>query len=247
MATDNRRTVYAITVYPDSTDIDRMIRKVKRLHIASALSPLHDSDTYEQEDVEDYEERKKDGNVDEGEEAPEVGKPKKPHYHWMISFGRTKKSVKQVLDIVHTFAPTVKWVQPIYSWEKYLQYFCHQNDPDKAQYAPADVRGFCGADLSPLWAVTDADCMSALGQILNWVRMHSLYNWDEVVDVVMEIGNASQIQAMRQNQYLIKSYCDSIYEKSMGKRQSFASVNEVVKKILGNPDPVTGEIAACAA
>lgn len=242
MATDNRHTAWACILYPESTDIERFILAAKRFHVASALSPLHAFDEYDEADLDDYLTREKEKWLNEGERRPIVGVRKKEHYHWMVTFGRQKKSAAQVLKMIEKYAPTVKYVEPVTSVAKYLQYFTHQNDPDKYQYSPNDVRSFCGFDLSPLWSVTEAQEVEGMTVIIGWCREYGLVNWCDVVDLVLELGNAEYVTAMRQNQYLIKSYCESLHEVNTGKKPMSVNIEHVADQIRRGYDPNTGEL-----
>ena len=245
MATDTRTTSYAITLYQESCDIGRFISHVKHLHVPNALSPLHDSDIYDDADVDRYQQRVKDKTVAPDEDVPEVGKLKKPHYHWCVSFGRQKKSAAQVLELIRDVAPTVRWAEPLGSFTGYLRYLIHLDDPEKFRYDVNDIQAFCGCDLSPLWRVTEQQSNGAMAEILAWCRQYGIYSWCDVVDIVMGIGSTDLIKAMQTNQYLIKSYCDSIYLKHSGKMPDNIDTEKVIALIRKGNSP-TGELKVVA-
>lgn len=245
MAADSRVSSYAITIYPQSTDMAAFKARVKHLYTPNALSPLHCNDTYDEEDVTRYQERLKLGMVAPEEDVPEVGKKKKEHYHWVVSFGNVKKSARQVLELIRDVAPTVKWAEPVGNFRGYLRYLIHMDDPEKYQYDVNEIQAFCGCDLSPLWKINKQQSNSATFEILNYCRSYGLYNWCDIVDMVWLLGNPDLIEALQQNQYLIKSYCESLYAKHSGKMPSDVDINSLVRKIQEGHSP-TGELKVVA-
>lgn len=120
-----------------------------------AVSPLHDKDTYTDEDVRNWCRRHID--PDTGEVAdeytntqPKVGDPKKPHFHLIliVKGPQTREDfTAMLLDLV--------WIMPN-KWQRVVhldtmtRYLAHMDNPEKAQYSCFDVMGWGGFNLKPL-------------------------------------------------------------------------------------------------
>lgn len=153
-------------------DYETVCRVLRDLHIKAALSPLHDSDTYSESDVEEWRERHKDkdGKVmtEDGRGVPlvppEVGQPKPPHWHVICTFGGPKSldQLRRMFEPLH-----VRAFYTVESKDGLLRYFCHLDDPDKAQYDRQDVTAFGGMDLSALYDVAASDERQAMFDLID--------------------------------------------------------------------------------
>lgn len=104
---------FATVVYPESAPADWMDR-LNDYHVAALVSPLHDRDTNPS------------------------GEPKKPHYHVMLIFEGPKEFETQVKPIFDDIGGVGR--EMVNSARGYARYLCHLDNPEKAQYDPAEVR-----------------------------------------------------------------------------------------------------------
>lgn len=117
--------------------------------------PIHDRDYFTADDVWSWCEERIDpetGDLDLAyiNDAPYVGKPKKPHVHLYFHADTrcTAMDMNDLMDGLFPMRPTI--------WERCLskngsiRYFAHLDSPEKAQYSPYDVIGFGGLKLDAL-------------------------------------------------------------------------------------------------
>ena len=116
---------YAYIFYPESAP-ENWRDRLSELGVPCIVSPLHD----------------KDKNPD--------GSPKEEHYHAMFMFSGVK-TYQQVLNVVG-WLNGVAHVEPVNDTRSMARYFCHLDNPSKAQYSTDDVLCFGGADYLELIA-----------------------------------------------------------------------------------------------
>jgi hypothetical protein len=139
---DNRARWWTIIVYPDSAP-DNWQDIISEGMTQWACSPLHDADT--------------DG-TDES--------TKKPHWHIMIHYEGKKafSTVKMLADAICAPVPRV-----INSPSAMARYLIHLDQPDKHQYAYADIQQFNGMDLSEYFRPTSAQRTKIIADMQHWV------------------------------------------------------------------------------
>lgn len=140
-----RTRVFAAVVYPDSAPDDWKERLTQE-HVAVLISPLHD----------------KDKNPD--------GTQKKPHYHVLVMFDGVK-SLNQVDELWERVLGDnrVKHYETVNSTRGYARYLCHKDNPEKAQYADADVVALGGADYEEIISLPSDD-YAVLDQIFEYLE-----------------------------------------------------------------------------
>lgn len=112
---------FAFLIYPESWETWE--RDLKTLHMPIVVSPLHDRDVWTDED--------------EKENSEHVaGELKKPHRHAIISWGNAT-TINAAVTMLAPFG--INYVEPVGSYPGYCRYLAHLDDPDKAQYDPAEV------------------------------------------------------------------------------------------------------------
>lgn len=151
-SSQERNRCFATIVYPESAPKDWR-EKLSSTHIMALVSPLHDRDTYESDQQEK--------------------KIKKPHFHIMVYF-EGKKSIKQVQEIFDQIGGV--GCEIVGSKTGYARYLCHLDDPEKAQYAPTDVRGYGGADFYN-WANMDTNPMLFIPEIMDFIERHDIISF----------------------------------------------------------------------
>lgn len=136
---DNRTRNWVFVVYPESAP-ENWLDVLRDMFVPGYISPLHDQDT----------------NAD--------GEPKKAHHHVVLTFSG-KKSFEQVQEITDQLnAPRP---EPCKDVRAYARYLIHADNPEKAQYSPADVVELGGADyLEKIKSAADTD--TALDEMMDW-------------------------------------------------------------------------------
>lgn len=244
MASDERKTAYSIIVYPDSTDIEALRDYLRGEHVRACLSPLHDKDVYDSADVRKWEKRQKEGTLEpEYRQKPIEHALKKPHYHLLLSFGRVKKSPAQVLSFLRPAIPTVAWAEPVVDLHTMTRYQCHLDEHgDKALYSIDECESFCGYDLSPLYAVTKGEKRSSAMQICQWCETYHIYDFVDLVQLCIELGDPSLFDTAREYSYFFKTYMESLLYRSKYEGEKL-DVKGVAAEILFDRNQ-TGEIQA---
>lgn len=140
-STDTRARNFCFVVAEESAP-ENWIKTLDDEHVPAFISPLHCDD------------------------KTADGKAKFHHWHIIVMF-RGKKSVKQVRELAHKVGAVNDYVQICKDLRGYARYLCHLDDPNKAQYNPADVISLGGADyISTIGTSEDTD--TALSEIMDF-------------------------------------------------------------------------------
>lgn len=139
--------------YPDSLP-ENWLEQLADLCVPFAVSPLHDQD------------------------KTELGEPKKPHYHVLLSF-RSVKSFEQIKEITDRLGAPIP--QPCNETRGLVRYFLHLDHPNKAQYSRDDIIAGCGFDLENALQATATEEEEILDEICdflenNWVTEFAVAN-----------------------------------------------------------------------
>jgi hypothetical protein len=144
---------FACVIYPDSAPED-WLKRLEDTFIPAIVSPLHDKDV----------------NPD--------GTPKKAHYHVMIMYDgpRTLKQAKRLLSDVGAANGHAEVVNTVSGTARY---FCHLDNPDKAQYNIKDVKELSGIDYLYL-TNRDSDKLKILGDIQDFIDRNMVYSFAQL-------------------------------------------------------------------
>lgn len=124
---------WATIIYTD-TDIVTIDKALKNLHVPCALSPLHNRDIVNDEEV-------KSGLCNEITNVI----LKEPHYHLLCCFPNSisEKSFRYLLE--HKLGNLhYKGAEMVRSEKGYGRYLIHLDNPEKAQYNRKDIMYYCG-------------------------------------------------------------------------------------------------------
>lgn len=144
---------WTFVLYPDSCP-KNWLDIIREELVPFAVSPLHDRD------------------------KTELGEPKKPHYHILLSF-RSVKTFEQIKEI------TDKLNQPIPQSCKdtrgLVRYFLHLDHPNKAQYERKDIISGGGFDIENALQATATEEEEILDTICdfleeNWITEFAAAN-----------------------------------------------------------------------
>lgn len=136
---EKRKRNWVFVVYPESAP-ENWREQLRALLVPGYISPLHSDDI----------------NAD--------GSKKKPHWHVLLTFKGLKsfEQVKEITDSLHAPGP-----QPCKDIRAYARYLCHLDNPEKAQYQPAEVESLGGNDyLETIKSAADTD--TALSEMMDW-------------------------------------------------------------------------------
>lgn len=139
---------YGTIVYPESAP-ENWQSILAEMCIPCFISPLHDKD------------------------IDPMGEPKKPHHHVMIMFDgvKTREQAQEVFDAIGGVGN-----ESVQSIRGYSRYFCHLDNPEKAQYSPDDVLCYGGADyITTIGLVTDK--YKAIGEMMDFCVNNGVYGY----------------------------------------------------------------------
>lgn len=150
---DMRSRIFATVVYPESAPEDWM-QRLEGTHIAAMVSPLHCMDTLP------------------------TGEQKKAHYHVLWRYAGVK-TIAQAQEVV-TLIGGAGAVEVVSDYRGYSRYLIHLDSPDKAQYAPEDIKCFGGADWAEV-ALSEAERTDAqLDEIEDWIDENGCVSYVEL-------------------------------------------------------------------
>lgn len=176
--------------------LGRLYQYLADLKIPCCCSPVHDKDTYTEEDVRAWCRRHED--PDTGEVAtkytnrtPRVGDEKKSHVHIiLITKGPMyREDFSELLsDLV-----TVK----VTAWEKVLhldtltRYMSHMDDKSKYRYSDFDILGFGGFNLKPLTIKKSDEYVKAMAMasVMEYIEDNGIKYYHSLVKWAKDLGD----------------------------------------------------------
>lgn len=155
---------WAFVVYPESAPEDWR-EQLAKSGIQCAISPLHDQDK----------------NAD--------GEPKKPHYHVILVYGNptTYNNVKGFTN--GQLGQTIP--QPLEQVRGYYRYLTHADNPEKAQYAAADIQTINGFDIRDYVEMTKSEVTKYKRELLAFIRDNDLMEYSDLLDILLDGGEAT--------------------------------------------------------
>ena len=172
--------------------------------VKCVCSPIHNQDKYTEEDVRKWRKRNQD-KLDPltaeilsefDETAPKIGDSKKPHVHMYLTAKGPKggKGWSEIFEDFYPIAPN-RFVK-VPDWEWAVNYCCHRNVPEKYQYNVYDVKGFGGADLSPLLSSNKNNKLVTLNEINQAIVQYNIPNFYRLNKWAFETGDADVISCV---------------------------------------------------
>lgn len=167
-------------VYPESAP-ENWQEILADLRVAAFVSPIHDKD--------------KNPN----------GEPKKAHYHVMMMFEGPKEQ-NLVKSLMEKFGGV--GCEYINSARSNARYFCHLDNPDKAQYKVEDVKCFGGANYTELIA-TPGDKYKLIAEMMDWCETYSVEAYSDLITWA-RVNREDWFQCLCDNgTYVMKEYLKS--------------------------------------
>ncbi len=149
---------WAFVLYPESAP-DGWQDLLADTHIPAFISPLHDRDI------------DADGVI------------KKAHYHVVImSDGPITQN--RANELIEPFCGT-KSAEHIKSLRGYVRYLAHLDNPDKAQYDPAEIIALNGADLADLLKPNTSDNYRIIGEIMCYCEESEIHEFAALVQYAL--------------------------------------------------------------
>lgn len=193
-----RSCIWAFLLYPSSMP-SYSFEFLARCGLPVYVSPLHDQDTFNLEDVLEIREH---GGADANfpglvvyQRLPKVGDLKDPHFHGMIRF-QSKKNPSQVLKFLAPLG--VKFVlalgnklndpsQQSLSWRGYARYLTHRDNPEKAQYSDKDVQVFNAPAYNVTAAMTSSGSKAwLLAPVFDFIKDNEIFDWSFLIDYLRD-------------------------------------------------------------
>lgn len=190
-----------------------------------AVSPIHDRDYFTSDDVWKWCEQHIDpdtGDLDLNyvDNAPYVGKQKKPHCHILI-MGKRARTAEEMTEIFGG----LMYIRPSL-WEKAedpaacICYFAHMHSPEKAQYSPFDIHGFGGISLDALQESSKSEIQEITKVIFDIIDANNVYYFSDLVKAVYQLEDPAAESCLFGRYSLINCYIRSRREKKMDKHLS---------------------------
>lgn len=140
-------------VYPESAP-ENWMDILNDSHIPAIVSPLHDKDI-----------------------NPGTKEPKKAHYHVMLMYEGPKEE-----HIARKIFESIAGVgcEPVNSVRGQARYFCHLDNPEKAQYSASGIKAFSGANYDNLIALP-SDKYKIIGEMIDWVEENDIRSFRDLM------------------------------------------------------------------
>lgn len=191
---------------------------------------------------------------DDWDIEPETGDKvrKKTHAHiiWAYSGPNTPSAADSIaLDILNG-----KPAQPLSSIKGAHRYLTHQDNPEKTQYKPSDIKTLNGFCIDDYVASTKGEVNALYKVIEDIIREQKLEDLADLMDYLTEEGLEDEACFVRFNTYYIDKLLKSIYfrkrkakkdrllELQLEREEWAASQREMLAPYDLKLDPTTGEV-----
>lgn len=151
--TETRTRSWTFVVYPESAP-SSWREQLDELHVRWVEGPLHDRDL----------------NAN--------GEPKKPHIHVLLLFDG-KKSFDQIRELTDALGQPIP--QRCHDARALVRYMAHLDNPEKAQYDPAQIVGHGGADVADMLRPSASERYALIAEMQDWV---DTYQVTELMDLM---------------------------------------------------------------
>ena len=146
---------WAFVLYPESAP-ENWKEIIQISGLVAAISPLHNKDT------------------------DPTGEPKKPHYHIILCYAGPT-SYRVVNQFVNGKLGQPR-PEPIEQVRGYYRYFTHKDNPEKAQYAEADIATINGFDIRDFIELTKSEVDAIRKQLTHLIIDEDIYEYSVFVD-----------------------------------------------------------------
>ena len=208
-------------VYPDSAP-DNWRELVQETFLEAYISPIHDKDV----------------NPD--------GSPKKAHYHVVLAWPgpTTFTNAKNIMkDFGGVIQPKV-----IGSLRGVCRYLCHMDNPEKAQYSPADVVCYNGADWETVINLK-SDKYISIEEMQDFCDKYKITSFLKLNTYARAHRKADWFRCLCDSgAYIMREYCKSL-EWQLNNEGVVPSIDDIDAAIKMQDegltvDPDTGEVTS---
>lgn len=194
------KTYYDLLAYMDA------------LHLEACVSPIHDKDTWDSNSVLDWctmhiDPETGDLSEDYIDDAPYVGKYKKPHIHLLIK-APSQQDTTWWSELMSGFIPDMKETRwdKCFSLSGSIRYWCHMDSPDKHRYSEWEIHGIAGIDMSCL-SKRDTHTNDELANMVqDAIKFYKIKYYHQLLDTVFELGDAELTSYVRGTHALWRGY-----------------------------------------
>lgn len=142
------------------------------------------------------------------------GTKKKPHFHVMVMYdsGRPKQTAKDFFNSFHGVWNTHELV--VSTRRGLSRYFCHLDNPEKAQYPVEDVVCLGGADYKEA-IERQSDKFILIDEIIDYI---DAYKIEDIMELYQLARNTDSIyfewlKVIQDNIYLFDKFCTANYKR----------------------------------
>lgn len=179
---------WAFVLYPESAPAD-WLERLQATGLPGAISPLHDKD------------------------IDPTGEPKKPHYHIILCYaGPTSYNVvKALTDSLCQPIP-----QPLEQIKGYYRYLTHLDNPDKHQYAAADIVHLNGFAITDYVELTRSEVDAIKAGLLRLCRSFAICEYSDLMDYLLDNDLRTEFSVAAGNTLFFDRYLTSLRHKQQG-------------------------------
>ena len=172
---------WAFVLYPESAPADWLDR-LQKTGLQCEVSPLHDKDV----------------NAD--------GTPKKAHYHIILCYsGPTSYNVvKALTDSLNQPIP-----QALEQVKGYDRYLTHQDNPEKYQYDPKEIRTLNGFNILDYSDPTRSEILEYKKELFALIRSQKMTEYSALIDFLMDNEMSDLLDCASSNTVLFTNYIRS--------------------------------------
>lgn len=193
MASKNvKKRNWAFVLYPESAPADWQ-EQLAKTGLQCAISPLHDKD--------------KDA----------TGEDKKPHYHVIACYSgpTTYNVVKALTDALNAPIP-----QALEQVRGYYRYLTHKDNPEKYQYADADIKTINGFSILDFCEMTKSEVITIKRELQTLIRTLNIFEYSDFMDYLQDNEMVSFYDVASCNTYFFEKYISSRRNKAKAIRDN---------------------------
>ena len=181
MAKILKKRNWAFVVYPESAPKDWR-DQLRTRGVVGAISPLHDRDL--------------DPN----------GEPKKAHWHVMVTYdGPTAEGVVAGLSELCNGTKPI----PLEQIRGYYRYLTHMDNPEKAQYDPADIETINGFNIYNFVELTRSEVNRIVAEIQTLIRGMDILEYSDLLDYLQDAEMREEYDVAISHTLLFNAYIKS--------------------------------------
>lgn len=196
---ETRSRYWSTLAYQESVK-EGWLSTLGEMGLQALISPLHDSDKWESDDLGEPPKHKK-------------GDKKKAHWHIILCFDSVKSrdQIKEITDKLG-FVGQIK----VLSIKGSVRYLTHKDNPEKAQYNEKDIINIGAVDLEKLIkSKTDLenDSFNLFQRVFNDILEFQLFEFSDLVNFEIGNGDSELFQHIVKHAFFFGQYCRSMQFK----------------------------------